>query len=190
MRILSSLLLAAAAYGAEYTIDSAHSAASFGVRHMMVSTVPGTFSKLSGKITYDPKNLAASKVEATVDVSTISTREPKRDAHLKSPDFFDAAKFPAIAFRSTKWTQEGGKLKIAGELTIHGVTKPVVLDVAGPTQEVKGPAGGMMIGASATTKISRKEFGLTWNKLMETGGAVVGDEVTIQLDIEATRTGS
>jgi polyisoprenoid-binding protein YceI len=190
MRILSSLLLAAAAYGADYTIDSAHSAASFGVRHMMVSTVPGTFSKVAGKITYDPKNLAASKVEATVDVSTISTREPKRDAHLKSPDFFDVAKFPTIAFRSTKWTQEGGKLKIAGELTIHGVTKPVVLDVTGPTPEVKGPGGGMMIGASATTKISRKDFGLTWNKLMETGGAVVGDEVTIQLEIEATRTGS
>jgi polyisoprenoid-binding protein YceI len=190
MRILSSLLLAAAAYGAEYTIDSAHSAASFGVRHMMVSTVPGTFSKVAGKITYDPKNLAASKVEATVDVSTISTREPKRDAHLKSPDFFDAAKFPVISFRSTKWTQEGGKLKVAGELTIHGVTKPVVLDVEGPAAEVKGPAGGFMIGASASTKISRKDFGLTWNKLMETGGAVVGDEVTIRLDIEATRTGS
>jgi len=190
MRILSSLLLAAATYGAEYTIDSAHSAASFGVRHMMVSTVPGTFSKVAGKITYDPKNLAASKVEATVDVSTISTREPKRDAHLKSPDFFDAAKFPVISFRSTKWTQEGGKLKVAGELTIHGVTKPVVLDVEGPAAEVKGPTGGFMIGASATTKISRKEFGLTWNKLMETGGAVVGDEVTIRLDIEATRTGS
>lgn len=189
MRILSGILLAAAAYSAEYTIDSAHSAASFGVRHMMVSTVPGTFSKVTGKITYDPKNLAASKVQATVDVSTISTREPKRDAHLKSADFFDAAKFPSLAFRSTKWTQEGGKLKIAGELTIHGVTKPVILDVTGPTPEVKGAGGGMMIGASATTKISRKEFGLTWNKLMETGGAVVGDEVTVQLDIEAARSG-
>ena len=190
MRILSSLLLAAAAYSADYTIDSAHSAASFGVRHMMVSTVPGTFSKVAGKISYDPKNLAASKVEATVDVSTINTREPKRDAHLKSPDFFDVAKFPTITFRSTKWYKEGAKLKIAGDLTIHGVTKPVVLDVEGPTAEVKGASGGLMIGASATTKISRKEFGLTWNKLMETGGAVVGDEVTIRLDIEAAKTGS
>ncbi|MFN0102785.1 MAG: YceI family protein [Bryobacteraceae bacterium] len=187
MRIFSIFLLAAAAYGAEYTIDSAHSAASFGVRHMMVSTVRGHFSKVTGKVTYDPNNLNASKVEATVDATTIDTREAKRDAHLKSADFFDVAKFPTITFRSTKWTKEAGKLKIAGDLTIHGVTKPVVLDVDGPAAEVKGQGGAMTIGASATTKVSRKDFGLMWNRLLETGGAVVGDEVTITLDIEAKR---
>jgi len=183
MRTLTLLLLSAAAYGADYTIDSAHSGASFGVRHMMVSTVRGHFSKLTGTVSYDPKNLAAAKVEATIDASTIDTREPKRDGHLKSPDFFDVAKFPTITFRSTKWTQSAGKFKIAGDLTLHGVTKPVVLDVDGPNGDAKSP----ILGATATTKISRKEFGLAWNKLLETGGAVVGDEVTITLDIEAKK---
>ena len=152
----------------------------------MVSTVRGHFSKVTGKFSYDPKNLSASAVEAAVDVTTIDTREPKRDAHLKSPDFFDVAKFPTLTFRSTKWTRDAGKLKIAGDLTMRGVTKQVVLDVEEPSTEVKGTKG-MTIGASATTKVSRKDFGLAWNKLLETGGAVVGDEVTITLDIEATR---
>lgn len=183
MRIVTALILSAAAYGAEYTIDSAHSGASFGVRHMMVSTVRGHFSKVTGTVSYDPKNLAAAKVEATIDATTIDTREPKRDGHLKSADFFDVAKFPAITFKSTKWTQTGGKMQIAGNLTMHGVTKPVTLDVEGPNGDVKGP----MLGATATTKVSRKEFGLTWNKMLETGGAVVGDEVTITLDIEAKK---
>ena len=181
------ILISVAATGADYTIDSTHSAASFGVRHMMVSTVRGQFSKVTGKMSYDPKNLGTSKVEATIDASTIDTREPKRDAHLKSPDFFDVAKYPTLTFRSTKWMREGGKLKIAGDLTMHGVTKAVVLDVEGPAAEVKGMSGGMAIGASATTKVSRKDFGLAWNKLLEAGGAVVGDEVTITLDIEASR---
>ena len=187
MRTFSILLLSAAAYGAEYTIDPVHSAATFGVRHMMISTVRGHFSKVTGKVGYDPKNLAACKVEATVDATTIDTREPKRDAHLKSPDFFDVAKFPTLTFLSTKCAREGGKLKITGDLTIHGVTKAVVLDVDGPAAEVKGQGGAMIIGASATTKISRKDFGMVWNRLLETGGAVVADEVLITLDIEAKR---
>jgi polyisoprenoid-binding protein YceI len=120
----------------------------------------------------------------------VDTRVEKRDAHLRSPDFFDVARFPALTFQSTKWWRENGKLKIAGNLTIRDITKPVVLDVEGPVAEVKSPSGGFMIGAGATTKISRKEFGLTWNKLTEAGGAVVGDEITIRLDIEATRSGS
>jgi polyisoprenoid-binding protein YceI len=187
MRLFSILFLSAAAYAADYTIDTAHSAASFGIKHMMISTVRGHFGKITGKVSYDPKNLATGKVEATIDATTIDTREPKRDAHLKSPDFFDVAKYPTMTFVSRKWTREGGKLKIAGDLTLHGVTKPVVLDVEGPAAEVKGAGGATMIGASATTKISRKEFGLTWNRLLEAGGAVVGDEVTITLDIEAAR---
>jgi polyisoprenoid-binding protein YceI len=186
MRIIGLLLLAASAWGAEYTIDSAHSAAGFGAKHMMVTNVRGRFSNVTGKISYDPKNLAAAKVEATIDASTVDTQQAKRDAHLKSPDFFDVAKYPAITFKSTKWAKANGKLQIIGDLTIHGVTKPVTLDVEGPAPEVKGP-GGITIGASANTKVNRKDFGLVWNKLMDTGGAVVGDEITITLDIEATR---
>jgi polyisoprenoid-binding protein YceI len=181
MRFTYLLFLSVVAFSADYTIDSAHSAASFGVRHMLVSTVRGHFAKVTGKVSYDPKHLATAKVEAEIDATTIDTREPKRDAHLKSADFFDVAKFPTITFRSSKWSREAGKLKIAGDLTLHGVSKPVVLDVEEPTE------GKAMIGATATTKISRKEFGLAWNRLLETGGAVVGDEVTITLDIEAKR---
>ncbi|HEU0121693.1 MAG TPA: YceI family protein [Bryobacteraceae bacterium] len=186
MRLLSALLMSAAAYAAAYTIDPAHSAATFGVRHMMVSTVRGQFSKVTGVIVFDPKNLADSKAEATIDVNTIDTREPKRDAHLKSPDFFDAARYPTMFFRSTKWWNDAGKLKVSGDLTIRGITKQVVFDVEGPSLDPKS-SGATLIGGAATTKISRKEFGLAWNKLLETGGAVVGDEVSITLDIEAKK---
>lgn len=181
MRLFAAVLLAgvAMAPAAEYTIDSAHSSAGFAVRHMMVTNVRGQFSKVAGKISYDPANLAASKVEATIDATTVDTREPKRDTHLKSPDFFDVALFPTITFRSTKWWKEGEKVKVAGDLTMHGVTKSVVLDLDGPHLQ------GKVIGASATTKLSRKEFGLTWNRVLEAGGVSVGDEVTVTLEIEA-----
>lgn len=184
------LLLAAAplirAQGV-YEIDSSHSSAQFSVRHMMVSNTKGEFSRLTGTIAYDPGNLAATKVAAVIDVSTINTREPKRDAHLKSADFFDVAKFPTMTFASKSAWREGGKIKLKGDLTMHGVTREVVLDVEGPSPEVKDPQGGARIGASATTKINRRDFGLTYNKLLETGGAIVGDEVTITIDIEAIR---
>lgn len=188
MRTIGLLLLAASAWGAEYVIDGAHSNAGFTARHMMVTNVQGRFAKLTGKINYDPKNLAASKVEATIDATSIDTQQAKRDDHLRSADFFDVAKYPTITFRSTKWQPAGGgKLKVTGDLTIHGVTRPVTLDMTAPAPEVKGVAGGFVTGATATTKINRKDFGLTWSKLMDTGGAVVGDEISITLDIEATR---
>jgi polyisoprenoid-binding protein YceI len=187
MRKLSVVLLSVAALAADYSIDPAHSSASFGVTHMMVSTVRGQFSKVSGTVRYDPNDLAGSRVEASIDAATIDTQQAKRDAHLRSADFFDTEKYPNITFRSTRWTRENGKLKIAGDLTIHGITKPVVLDVTGPGAEVKGADGSMLIGATASTTVSRRAFGLTWNKLMETGGAVVGDEISITLDIEAKR---
>lgn len=170
-----------------YEIDSSHSSAQFSVRHMMVSNTKGEFSKLTGTITYDPRNLSASKVTAVIDVSTINTREPKRDAHLKSADFFDVAKYPTMTFTSRSAWREGGKIKLKGDLTMHGVTREVVLDVDGPTPEVKDPRGGTRIGASATTQVNRRDFGLTYNRLLETGGAVVGDEVTITIDIEAVK---
>jgi polyisoprenoid-binding protein YceI len=187
---LPTLLFAAAASFAApvtYQIDGAHSSAQFSVKHLAVSNTRGEFTKMSGTITYDPQNLAASKVEAVIDVSTINTREPKRDEHLKSADFFDVAKYPTMTFKSTRWYKEGGKLKIQGDLTLHGVTKAVTLDVDGPTPEVKDPWGNYRVGASASTRINRKDWGLTWNKAMETGGLLVGEEVTITLDIEAMR---
>jgi len=187
MRILTGILLSAAAFAADFTIDPAHSAAGFTAKHMMVTNVRGQFAITSGKISFDPKNLAAAKVEAVIDAASVDTQQAKRDAHLKSADFFDVAKFPTLNFRSTKWYRQNGKLKIAGDLTIHGVTKPVVLDVEGQAAELKSIDGVSIIGASATTKVSRKEYGLQWNKLMETGGAVVGDEIAITLDIEAKK---
>jgi polyisoprenoid-binding protein YceI len=182
-----ALAVAAVAAPATYQIDSAHSSAQFSVKHLAVSNVRGQFSKVTGTVVFDPQNLGASKVDATVDVTTVDTREPKRDEHLKSADFFDAAKYPAMKFVSKQWYRDGGKLKIKGDLTLHGVTKEVVLDVDGPSAEVKDPWGNQRVGASATTKINRKDWGLTWNKALEAGGVLVGEEVTITLDIEAVR---
>ncbi|MBS1834448.1 MAG: polyisoprenoid-binding protein [Acidobacteria bacterium] len=180
-----SLAAATVVSAANYTIDTAHTSAGFKVRHLMISNVKGEFTKTTGTVSFDPKNLAASSVDATVDVNTISTREPKRDAHLKSPDFFDAAKYPAMTFKSTKFEAAGpGKYKVTGNLTLHGVTKPVVLDLTNVTPETKGMQGELRVGGQATTRINRKDFGLTWSKTMDGGGAVVGDEVDIVLDLE------
>jgi polyisoprenoid-binding protein YceI len=170
-----------------YQIDSAHSAAHFSVRHLMVSNVRGEFTKLSGTVVYDAANPANSSLEARVEVASISTREPQRDAHLKSPDFFDAEKFPELTFRSKQVVNEGDEWKVKGDLTIHGVTREVTLAVEGPTPEVKDPWGGYRIGATAETKIHRKDFGLIWNMALEAGGVVVGDEVKISIEIEAMR---
>jgi polyisoprenoid-binding protein YceI len=181
------LALAPALFGAEYTIDSAHSKAGFSVQHMMVSTVRGQFGNIHGTISYDQANPTAIKVEATIDTTTVNTSEPKRDAHLKSPDFFDVEKFPTMVFKSKSAKKTADGLAVTGDLTIHGVTKEVVLNVDGPTAEVKNMMGGFTRGASATTKISRKDFGLTWNKALEAGGVLVGDEVKITIDVEAAR---
>lgn len=172
---------------AVYEIDSAHSSAQFSVRHMMISNVKGEFTKVTGTITYNPSNLSASKVEAVIDVNTINTREAQRDAHLKSGDFFDVEKFPTITFTSTSFQQSDGDLTINGDLTIRGVTNPVVLKVDGPTDEIKDPWGNLRIGATATTKIHRKDWGLTWNQVLEAGGIAVGEEVRITLDLEGIK---
>jgi polyisoprenoid-binding protein YceI len=183
--VLAALALPALA--ADYSIDSAHSAAQFSVRHLMVSNVKGEFGKLTGKVVYDDAKPTAITVEASVDVSTISTREAARDQHLKSPDFFDAAKYPTFDFKSTGAKKTAQGLDLSGNLTIHGVTKPVVLHVTGITKEIKDPFGLLRRGATATTVINRKDFGMSWNKNLDGGGVVVGDEVTITLDIEVTR---
>jgi len=180
-------LVGVAAAQSEYTIDSAHSSAQFSVRHMMMSNVRGEFSSVSGTLIYDPKNPGASKIEAVIDVNSISTREPKRDAHLKSADFFDTAKYPTLTFKSKQVWKEGAGLKAKGDLTMHGVTREVVLDVSGPTAEMKDPWGNQRIGASATTKLNRKDWGLVWNQALETGGVLVGEEVQITIDVEAVK---
>ena len=188
-KLLAAVALAptlALAAPAAWSVDPSHSQVGFGVRHLVVSTVRGEFKAYSGKLSLDEADPARSTVEATIDVNSIDTRVADRDAHLKSPDFFDAAAHPTITFRSTKVAKAGKeKLKVTGDLTLRGVTKPVVLDVA-TTPEVKGMFGETRRGFAATTKISRKAFGLTWNKLVEAGPAV-GDEVTIALDLEVVK---
>ena len=172
------------AYASDWVFDSAHTSAQFAVKHMMVSTVRGAFSGVSGSVHLDDTDVAKSTIEAVIPVATVDTREPKRDGHLKSPDFFDVAKFPTMTFKSTKVTPgQGGKLTVEGILTLHGVSKAVVLE-AEITPEVKGMGGRMSRGVSATTKVNRKDFGLVWNKSLETGGVLVGDEVNIQIDAE------
>lgn len=186
--MMQSATTGAATAPVTYTIDPAHTTVDFRVRHLMVSTVRGEFSGVSGTVVYDPKNPANSKIEATIDATSIATREPQRDAHLKSPDFLDVEKYPKITFSSTKITPAGeGEWKVAGNLTIHGVTHEVMLKVEGPTPETKDPWGNIKIGASAATKINRKDFGLVWNMALETGGVLVGDEVAIHLEIELAK---
>lgn len=167
-----------------YNIDPAHSAAHFSVRHMMITNVRGSFGSVKGTVTYDSENPSDSSIDAVIDTTSINTQEPQRDAHLKSADFLDVEKFPTITFKSTKVVSESSEEQtVTGELTIHGVTKEVVLKVEGPTTEGKDPWGNARIGASATTKIKRGDFGLTWNAALETGGILVGDDVKIELEI-------
>ncbi|MFB1479940.1 YceI family protein [Corallococcus sp. RDP092CA] len=176
------------AFASTWELDSSHSSAQFAVKHMMVSTVRGAFSNVKGTIHLDDKDITKSTIEATIDAKTINTNEPKRDEHLRSPDFFDVEKFPTITFKSTKIAKAGkDKLNVTGDLTLHGVTKPVVLAVEGPTPETKDAWGNVRRGATATTKIKRSDFGLTWNKALEAGGVAVGDDITITLDLETTK---
>jgi len=168
-----------------WNIDRAHSVAEFKVKHMMISNVKGQFTALQGALTLNEKSLTESHVEATIDAASINTGDPQRDAHLKSADFFDVDKFPTLSFKSTRITRIGdGELSMAGDLTLHGVTLPVVFTVEGPTAPAKDPWGNTRIGVSATTKINRKDFGLTWNAALETGGILVGEEVAITLEVE------
>lgn len=167
-----------------YKIDSAHSTAHFVVRHMMITNVRGSFSGVQGTVIYDPENPSASSVDVTIDTSTINTQEPDRDKHLKSGDFLEVEKYPTITFKSKSVTNKGeGELQVKGDLLIHGVTKEAVLKVEGPTAEGKDPWGNTRIGASATTKIKRSEFGLTYNAALETGGILIGDDVKIELEV-------
>jgi polyisoprenoid-binding protein YceI len=168
-----------------WNLDPVHSVAEFKVKHMMISKVKGQFTGISGKLMLDESDVTKSRVEATIDASTINTHDPQRDGHLKSADFFDAEKYPTLSFQSTGIERTGeDELAVSGDLTIHGVTRPVVFQAEGPTAEGKDPWGNTRIGLSAVTKINRKDFGLTWNAALETGGILIGEEVTITLDVQ------
>ena len=165
--------------------DPAHSSASFSVKHMMVSTVRGEFSKITSTLVWDKADPAKSSVEAKIDAASVDTHNEKRDGHLKSPDFFDAAKCPEITFKSSKIEKAGeNKFNVTGDLTMHCVTKPVTLE-AEATGPVKSPFGPFnSYGVSATGTVNRKDFGLVWNKALESGGVVVSEDVKLSLDLE------
>jgi polyisoprenoid-binding protein YceI len=170
-----------------WAIDPAHSEVGFAVKHLMFATVKGVFRNFSGKIVLNEENLAASSVEADIDVVSIDTRQEQRDGHLRSPDFFDAENFPLMTFRSTRLERiSDGEYRVIGELTIRGTTREVVLDVE-ETGRGGDPWGGQRIGYSATTKINREDFGLTWNQVLETGGVAVSREVKISVDVEVVK---
>ncbi len=168
-----------------WNIDPVHSVAEFKVKHMMITNVKGQFTGVKGTLTLDENDLLNSHVEATIDATSINTRDADRDTHLKSADFFDVEKFPTLSFKSTNVARsQDDELTVTGDLTIHGVTKSVTFAIEGPTAPGKDPWGNTRIGVEATTKINRKEFGLTWNAALETGGILVGEDVTITLDVE------
>ena len=168
-----------------WNIDPAHSVAEFKVKHMMISNVKGHFPKVTGTLTLDESDLSRSRVEATIDASSLETRDAQRDGHLKSADFFDVEKFPPLTFKSASLRLvKDGELAVEGDLTIRDVTRKVVFSVDGPTPPAKDPWGNTRVGVSATTRISRKDFGLSWNAALESGGFLVGDDVTITLDVQ------
>ena len=182
------LFLCAAGLSAQTTswhIDPLHSSAQFSVRHMMISTVRGHFGGVKGTVTLDEKNPANDTVEATIDCTTINTGEAKRDSDLKGEEFFDVKKYPVMKFKSKRVEMAGpGKLKVTGDLTINAITRQVVLDLDGPTPPIKDTQNRIKVGVQGTTKLSRKDFGILYNPVMETGGVAVSDEVAIELDIE------
>lgn len=178
--------LASGVQAVTWEIDPAHSSVDFSVRHMMVSNVRGQFGKFSGTVDVDPAKPASGTVKATIDATSIDTRNAKRDEHLRAPDFLDTAKYPEITFVSKKVEAAGDKKwKVTGALTLHGVTKDVVLDVEGPTGEIKDPQGTTRTGATATTTIHRKDFGISFDKTLDGGGLMVGEDIAVTIEIEA-----
>jgi polyisoprenoid-binding protein YceI len=168
-----------------WNIDPVHSVAEFKVKHMMISNVKGQFTGVQGVLVLDETDLTKSHVEASIEAASITTRDAQRDTHLKSADFLDVEKFPTLSFKSTRISRTGaGELAVAGDLTIHGVARNIIFAVEGPTPAAKDPWGNTRLGLSATTKISRKDFGLNWNTTLETGGILVSDEVTITFDVQ------
>jgi polyisoprenoid-binding protein YceI len=186
--VAAVLSLPAAAANSNWQIDSAHSSAQFSVRHLAISTVRGAFSKVTGTVALDDKDITKSTVDVTIDVTTVDTRESDRDKDLRSDRFFDVAHYPSMTFKSKKVEQVApGKLKVTGDLTIRGTTKEVVLDVDGPTAPIKDPWGNQRAAATATTKVNRQDFGVKWNATLDNGGVVVSDDVSITIDVELVK---
>jgi polyisoprenoid-binding protein YceI len=183
--LAAAFTLPAVAGTTTYQIDPRHSSAEFGVNHLMISTVRGEFHGVTGTVIVDDANIGNSSVNVTIDATTVDTREPDRDKHLKSDAFFDVTKYPTMTFRSTKVEKNAdGTLKITGDLTIRGVTKTVVLTSSAPKPAIKDPWGLERTAVSASTKINRQDFGVAWNQKLDSGGVVVGDDVKITLDVE------
>ena len=179
--------LSALAQTSTWNIDPAHSTAQFTVRHLGISNVTGNFTKVTGSVVLNEKDTTQSQVSASIDVSSVDTRVEARNKDLKSPNFFDVEKYPTIEFKSKRIVNDGGKLQVIGDLTIHGTTREVTLDVDGPTPELTDPWGNSRRGISATTTINRKDFNLIYNNVLKTGEAVVGDNVKIQIDAEMVK---
>jgi polyisoprenoid-binding protein YceI len=168
-----------------WNIDAVHSVVEFKVKHMMISNVKGQFTGVSGVLSFDENDVTNSRIEATIDVNTINTLDPQRDAHLKTAEFFDAEKFPSMTFKSTRVTRvAAGELSVEGDLTLHGATKKATFAVEGLSPAGKDPWGNTRVGLAAITKINRKDYGLVWNATLETGGILVGEDITISLDIQ------
>jgi polyisoprenoid-binding protein YceI len=184
--ILAAALLAPLnVLAATYTLDTAHTTIGFKVKHLMIANVKGSFEKFKGTVIIDESDVTKSKVTVSIEMASINSSNAKRDEHLRSGDFFDVAKFPVMTFESTKVERSGAEtLKVTGNLTIKGVTKQVILTVDGPSGEIKSPQGVVKRGASAVTKINRQDFGVSWNKKLDAGAVVVGDEVQISIDAE------
>jgi polyisoprenoid-binding protein YceI len=185
--VLVASAATAGAQTADFKLDPNHSEADFSIKHMAVSTVHGSFRGISGVVHLDPTDMKKSSVDASIDVSSVDTGIAARDNHLKSPDFFDVAKFPTLTFKSTSVTKSGDGYAVKGDLTLHGVTKPVVLNMEAPTKEVADQRGKLHRGFSATTVINRKDFGLVWGGTLTSGEAVLGDDVKITLDVDAVK---
>jgi polyisoprenoid-binding protein YceI len=188
--IASVITVPALAPAATWELDTNHTAIQFKVKHMVVSNVRGNFEKFSGTVVYDEADVTKSSADITIDLASVNTRVAKRDADLRSPNFFDVEKYSTMTFKSKKVEKlQEGRLRMTGDLTLHGVTREVHLDVEGPTQAVKDPQGDTRVGGQATARINRKDFGLTWNKVLEGGGIVVGEDVEITIDVEIVKKG-
>jgi polyisoprenoid-binding protein YceI len=180
--------LPASAAATTWEIDPAHTAAGFSVKHLMISTVRGQFKGITGTINWDDQDISKSSVDVTIDAKTVDTSEPQRDKDLRSDKFFDTEKYPTITFKSTKVEPvSAGRFKVTGNLTIHGITKAVVLDVEGPSAQIKDPWGNTRVAVNATTKVNRQDYGVKWNADIDGGGVVVGDDVNITIDLEMVK---
>jgi polyisoprenoid-binding protein YceI len=185
--LIATLILIIPTFSAasNWQIDPDHSSIQFKIRHLTVSNVKGDFGKAKGVVTLDDKDITQLKVELIIDASSVNTNHAKRDEHLRGPDFFDVSKYPTLTFVSKKVIKtDANRLKVVGDLTIRGVAREITVDVEGPTPEVKDPGGNFRRGATGTARINRKDFGMTWNRTLDTGGLVVGDEVDIYVEVE------